>query len=87
MNKFRGREIRIDAHSPAMQTGGMNTNEKTISELLAKALEITKATLGAAPDAIVAEVFRQLCLEREYDLLEEGDGDTDGDDDAPTALH
>lgn len=69
----------MDAHTQAGQTAGMETKIKTVEELLAQARDITSNTLGCTPDAIVAEVFRQLCLEREYGLLQS--------DEQPSPLH
>ena len=69
----------MDARTQAGQTAGMETKTKTVEELLAQARDISVNTLGCAPDTIVAEVFRQLCLEREY-----GQAQSDGQ---PSPLH
>lgn len=73
INKRMGREIRMDASKQPGQTAGMEANTKTVAQLLALARDITRETLGATPDAVVAEVFRQLCVEREYHLCQPSD--------------
>lgn len=65
INKRKGRETRVDVQTRAGQTAGIETKIKTVEELLAQARDITQEALGRLPDAVVAEVFRQLCLERE----------------------
>ena len=56
----------MDAPTRAGQTAGMGTKTKSTEELLAEARDITMRTMGDMPSNVVAEVFRQLCLEREY---------------------
>ncbi len=63
----------MDAGSQAGQTAGMEANTKTMAQLLAQAHDITQETLGRVPDIVLAEVFRQLCLEREYRLYQAND--------------
>lgn len=63
----------MDAQGQARQTAGMETNTKPVAQLLALARDITQETLGNTPDAVLAEVFRQLCLEHEYRLCQAND--------------
>lgn len=60
----------MDAHTQAEHTAGMDTKTKTVEELLAQARDITQRALGRLPDAVLAEVFRQLCVDREYQVVQ-----------------
>ena len=55
----------MDAIQRTADTLRMDTRQKTIEELLAAARDITQRTLDAVPDAVLAEVFRQLCFQNE----------------------
>ena len=63
----------MDVSKQAGQTAGMEANTKTVAQLLVLARDITQETLGATPDAVLAEVFRQLCVEHEYRLCQASD--------------
>lgn len=56
----------MDAYTETRHTAGMEADTKTVAQLLALARDITQETLGHTPEAVLAEVFRQLCREREY---------------------
>ena len=55
----------MDAIQRTADTLRMDTRQKTIEELLAAARDITQRTLDRVPDAVLAEVFRQLCFQNE----------------------
>lgn len=67
----------MDVTSEAAETGRMDaTTHEKIEALLAQARDMTQRTLGETPAAVVAEVFRQLCLEREYAPLPDEESDS-----------
>lgn len=60
----------MDTKPRRAETAAMDTRQKTLEELLAIARDITDRTLGATPDVVVTEVFRQLCYQSECSLAE-----------------
>ncbi|WP_417252762.1 hypothetical protein [Castellaniella sp.] len=53
----------MDTDRTTDETADMDTTLKNeITDLLAQARDITRDVLGEAPPAVVAEVFRQMCI-------------------------
>ncbi|WP_237173019.1 hypothetical protein [Paracandidimonas lactea] len=63
----------MDATPLPARDAGANDHTRKMAGLLAQARNITRAALGRAPAVVVAEVFRQLCVELDYVALAELD--------------